>query len=147
MSFDVDLFVIGAGSGGVRAARIAAGFGARVAVAERSEPGGTCVNLGCVPKKLFVYGASYADDFAHARSYGWDAGAPAFDWPTLRDNKNREIARINGVYSRLLSDAGARLIRGDARLLDAHTVEVGGERIRAAHVLIATGCAPDVPDI
>lgn len=147
MSFDVDLFVIGAGSGGVRAARIAAGFGARVAVAESRELGGTCVNLGCVPKKLFVYGASYADDFAHASSYGWRMDAPAFDWSTLRDNKNREIARINGVYGQLLSDAGARLIRGHARVLDAHTIEVNDERIRAAHILIATGCAPDKPDI
>ncbi|NGY06385.1 glutathione-disulfide reductase [Solimonas terrae] len=147
MSIDVDLLVIGAGSGGVRAARVAAGFGARVAIAESRELGGTCVNLGCVPKKLFVYGASYADDFAHASSYGWHGAAPAFDWPTLRDNKNREIARINAVYGRLLADAGARLIRGHARLLDGHTAEIGGERIRAAHILIATGCAPDVPDI
>lgn len=147
MPFDFDLFVVGAGSGGVRAARVAAGFGARVAVAESRELGGTCVNLGCVPKKLFVYGASYADDFAHAQSYGWDVGAPTFDWPTLRENKNLEIARINGVYGKLLADAGATLIRGHARLLDAHTVEINGAQHSAEHILIATGCAPDKPDI
>lgn len=147
MPFDFDLFVVGAGSGGVRAARVAAGFGARVAVAESRELGGTCVNLGCVPKKLFVYGASYADDFAHAQSYGWDVGAPAFDWPTLRENKNLEIARINGVYGKLLADAGVTLIRGHARLLDAHTVEINGAQHSAEHILIATGCAPDKPDI
>lgn len=147
MPFDFDLFVVGAGSGGVRAARVAAGIGARVAVAESRELGGTCVNLGCVPKKLFVYGASYADDFAHAQSYGWDVGAPAFDWPTLRENKNLEIARINGVYGKLLADAGATLIRGHARLLDAHTVEINGAQHSAEHILIATGCAPDKPDI
>lgn len=147
MPFDFDLFVVGAGSGGVRAARVAAGIGARVAVAESRELGGTCVNLGCVPKKLFVYGASYADDFAHAQSYGWDVGAPTFDWPTLRENKNLEIARINGVYGKLLADAGATLIRGHARLLDAHTVEINGAQHSAEHILIATGCAPDKPDI
>lgn len=147
MSFDVDLFVIGAGSGGVRAARVAAGFGARVAVAESRELGGTCVNLGCVPKKLFVYGASYADDFAHAQSYGWAVDKPDFDWPTLRDNKNREIARLNEVYGKLLADAGVKLIRGHARLLDAHTVEVDGVQYSAEHILIASGCAPDKPDI
>lgn len=147
MPFDFDLFVVGAGSGGVRAARVAAGIGARVAVAESRELGGTCVNLGCVPKKLFVYGASYADDFAHAQSYGWDVGAPAFDWPTLRENKNLEIARINGVYGKLLADAGVTLIRGHARLLDAHTVEINGAQHSAEHILIATGCAPDKPDI
>lgn len=147
MPFDFDLFVVGAGSGGVRAARVAAGIGARVAVAESRELGGTCVNLGCVPKKLFVYGASYADDFAHAQSYGWDVGAPTFDWPTLRENKNLEIARINGVYGKLLADAGVTLIRGHARLLDAHTVEINGAQHSAEHILIATGCAPDKPDI
>lgn len=147
MSFDFDLFVIGAGSGGVRAARVAAGFGARVAVAESRELGGTCVNLGCVPKKLFIYGASYADDFTHAAAYGWHVGTPGFDWPTLRDNKNREIARINKIYGSLLADAGAQLIRGHARVLDAHTVAVDGERYSAEHILIATGCAPDKPEI
>ncbi len=147
MNFDLDLFVIGAGSGGVRAARMAAGFGARVAVAESRYLGGTCVNVGCVPKKMLVYGASYADDFAQAASYGWSVGEPGFDWTTLRENKNREIARLNGIYAQLLTQAGARVIEGHARLLDAHTVEVAGERLRARHVLVATGCTPFKPDI
>ncbi|WP_428311488.1 glutathione-disulfide reductase [Hydrocarboniphaga sp.] len=147
-AYDVDLFVIGGGSGGVRAARVAAGFGARVALAEQSDLGGTCVNLGCVPKKMLVYGASYADDFEHAQSYGWStAGEPRFDWPTLLRNKNREIARLNGIYARLLADSGVRVIKAHARLLDAHTVDVGGERIRAAHILLATGGRPYVPAI
>ncbi|WP_028079555.1 glutathione-disulfide reductase [Solimonas soli] len=146
MAYDCDLFVIGAGSAGVRAARFAAGYGARVVIAEDRDLGGTCVNLGCVPKKMLVYGASYADDFAQAPSYGWNiagqGGAPVFDWRTLRGNKDREIARLNTLYESLLLNAGARLIRGRARLLDAHSVEVDGERIRAAHILIATGGAP-----
>lgn len=147
-AYDVDLFVIGGGSGGVRAARVAAGFGARVALAEHSDLGGTCVNLGCVPKKMLVYGASYADDFEHAQSYGWStAGEPRFDWPTLLRNKNREIARLNGIYARLLADSKVRVIKAHARLLDAHTVEAGGERIRAAHILLATGGRPYVPAI
>ncbi|MDB5971966.1 MAG: gor [Hydrocarboniphaga sp.] len=147
MSHDVDLFVIGGGSGGVRAARVAAGFGARVALAESRDLGGTCVNLGCVPKKMLVYGASYADDFEHARHYGWSTAEPQFDWPSLLRNKNREIARLNQVYARLLADSAVRLIRQPARLIDAHTVEAGGERVRAAHILIATGGRPYVPDI
>jgi glutathione reductase (NADPH) len=144
---DVDLFVIGGGSGGVRAARVAAGFGARVALAESRDLGGTCVNLGCVPKKMLVYGAAYADDFEHARDYGWSLGEPQFDWPALLRNKDREIARLNAVYARLLADSRVRVIKAHARLLDAHTVEAGGERIRAKHILIATGGAPHVPDI
>ncbi len=102
MSFDFDLFVIGAGSGGVRAARFAAGFGARVAVAESRYLGGTCVNVGCVPKKLLVYGAHFSEDFEQARAYGWSAGEAQFDWATLIGNKNREIQRLNGIYRNLL---------------------------------------------
>lgn len=146
-SFDCDLFVIGAGSAGVRAARFAASYGARVVIAEDRDLGGTCVNLGCVPKKMLVYGASYRDDFAQAASYGWDIGEPAFDWPTLRGNKDREIARLNTVYEKLLLNAGARLIRGRARLLDAHTVDVSGERVRAKYILIATGGTPKRPSL
>ncbi|MDU3295544.1 MAG: FAD-dependent oxidoreductase, partial [Pseudomonas aeruginosa] len=147
MSFDFDLFVIGAGSGGVRAARFAAGFGARVAVAESRYLGGTCVNVGCVPKKLLVYGAHFSEDFEQARAYGWSAGEAQFDWATLIGNKNREIQRLNGIYRNLLVNSGVTLLEGHARLLDAHSVEVDGQRFSAKHILIATGGWPQVPDI
>lgn len=147
MDFDFDLFVIGAGSGGVRAARFSASFGARVAVAESRYLGGTCVNVGCVPKKLLVYGAHYAEDFEQARGYGWSTGEPVFDWPSLIANKNREIQRLNGIYRNLLLDNGVTLLEGHARLCDAHTVEVDGKRYSAAHILIATGGWPQIPDI
>ncbi|AMO99989.1 pyridine nucleotide-disulfide oxidoreductase family protein [Collimonas arenae] len=147
MSFDVDLFVIGAGSGGVRAARFSAGFGARVAVAESRYLGGTCVNVGCVPKKFLVYGAHYSEDYAVASSFGWTSGKPQFDWPTLIANKNREIHRLNNVYRGLLENSGVALYEGHARLLDPHTVEINGQRISAANILIATGGWPQVPDI
>ena len=107
--YDYDLFVIGAGSGGVRAARIAAGFGAKVAVAEDLYMGGTCVNVGCVPKKLYVYASEYAKSFSDARNYGWDSNKPDFDWATLRDNKKAEIARLNAIYNRLLEGVKACL--------------------------------------
>jgi len=145
--FDYDLFVIGAGSGGVRASRVAASPGARVAVAEESHLGGTCVNLGCVPKKLFVYAAHYRDDFEDAAGFGWSLGDRSFDWPTLVANKDREIARLNGIYRRLLVDAGVALIEEHARVRDAHTLEVAGRTITAANVLIATGSQPSMPDI
>jgi glutathione reductase (NADPH) len=106
--YDYDLFVIGAGSGGVRAARMAAGFGARVAIAEDRYLGGTCVNVGCVPKKLYVYAAEFGKAFKDARNFGWDAKMPAFDWATLRDNKKAEISRLNTVYEKLLTGAQAR---------------------------------------
>ncbi|PAU54595.1 glutathione-disulfide reductase [Pseudomonas indica] len=147
MAFDFDLFVIGAGSGGVRAARFSAGFGARVAVAESRYLGGTCVNVGCVPKKLLVYGAHYAEDFEQARGYGWSTGEPVFDWPSLIANKNREIQRLNGIYRNLLLDNGVTLLEGHARLCDAHTVEVDGQRYSVANILIATGGWPQIPDI
>lgn len=147
MSFDFDLFVIGAGSGGVRAARFAAGFGAKVAVAESRYLGGTCVNVGCVPKKLLVYGAHYHEDFEQAGGFGWTSGASSFDWSTLIANKNREIHRLNGIYRNLLVNSGVTLLEGHARLQDAHTVEVDGQRFSAKHILIATGGWPQVPDI
>jgi glutathione reductase (NADPH) len=146
-AFEFDLFVIGAGSGGVRAARIAAGYGARVAVAEERYVGGTCVNVGCVPKKLFVHAAHYAEDFHDAAGFGWQLGAAAFDWPRLRDNKDREIARLNGIYRNLLDTNGVTLVEGRARVLDAHTVAVAQRRYSARHILIATGAWPFVPDI
>jgi glutathione reductase (NADPH) len=146
MTYDFDLFVIGAGSGGVRAARFAAGYGARVAVAESRYLGGTCVNVGCVPKKLLVYGAHFAEDFEQAQGFGWSLGEAGFDWPTLIANKNREIERLNGVYRNLLVNSGVTLLEGHARLLDEHSVELDGQRYSAKHILIATGGWPFIPD-
>lgn len=147
MTHDFDLFVIGAGSGGVRAARFAAGFGARVAVAESRYLGGTCVNVGCVPKKLLVYGAHYPEDFEQATGYGWTQGEARFDWPTLIANKDHEIQRLNGIYRNLLVNNGVSLLEGHARLQGPHEVEVNGQRYSAANILIATGGWPQVPDI
>ena len=145
--YDYDLFTIGAGSAGVRASRFAAGFGARVAVAEERYLGGTCVNVGCIPKKLFVYASHYAEDFEDAAGYGWTVGERRFDWPTLVANKDREITRLNGIYDRLLSAAGVEIFQDTARVVDPHTVEVGGKTVTAAYILVATGGWPVVPDI
>jgi len=144
--FDYDLFVIGAGSGGVRAARVAAGFGARVAIAESDRPGGTCVIRGCVPKKLLVYAARFREDFDDAAAYGWNAQA-TFSWPTLIANKDREIARLEDIYRTLLKAAGVALVEGRATLADRHTVQVGERRYTAAHILVATGGRPFMPAI
>ncbi len=143
---DYDLFVIGAGSGGVRAARMAAGFGARVAIAEDRYMGGTCVNVGCVPKKLYVYAAQFGKGFADARGFGWDSHQPRFNWATLRDNKKTEIARLNAIYRNMLDGAGAQLIDGRARIIDAHTVAVGEKHFTAEKLLIATGGWPHIPE-
>jgi len=143
----LDLFVIGAGSGGVRAARTAAAAGARVAVAESHRLGGTCVNVGCVPKKVFVFASSFARQFRDAVGFGWTVGATSFDWPTLRDAKDREIARLNGVYRGLLEGAGVEVVDGRARLLDAHTVVVGERSFTADRILVATGGRPVRPAI
>ena len=140
-----DLFVIGAGSGGVRAARMSASYGARVAVAEERFLGGTCVNVGCIPKKLFSYGAHYAEDARAAAAYGWNFEAPTLRWPDLIANKNREIERLNGVYRNLLENAGVTLYEARARMVDAHTLDVGGETVTADRILIATGGRPRVP--
>lgn len=147
MAYDFDLYVIGAGSGGVRAARFAAGFGAKVAVAESRYLGGTCVNVGCVPKKLLVYGAHYAEDFEQASAYGWTAGEASFDWATLIANKDQEINRLNGIYRNLLINSGVTLHEGHARLTGPHEVEINGQRHTARHILIATGGWPVIPDI
>lgn len=144
---DFDLFVIGAGSGGVRAARMSAQLGARVAVAEVSDLGGTCVNVGCVPKKLFVYAAQFAQGFVDAREFGYDSAVPEFDWVRLRDNKDKEIARLNGIYGDLLTNAGVQLIRGRAEMVGQHEVRVNGHTYSAEKILIATGGWPFVPDI
>ncbi len=147
MAYDYDLFVIGAGSGGVRAARIAGGHGARVGICEDYRVGGTCVIRGCVPKKLLVYGSKFAHEFEDALAYGWAVGVPAHSWPTLRDNVQKEVDRLNGVYIRLLEGAGVTLHNGRGRLLDRHTVEVGDKLITADKILIATGGRPEVPQI
>lgn len=147
MAYDFDLFVIGAGSGGVRAARFAASYGARVAVAESRYLGGTCVNVGCVPKKLLVYGAHYAEDIGQAQGYGWTIDGATFDWKTLIANKDHEIQRLNGIYQNLLTDSGVTLLQAHARLIDAHTVEVEGQHYSAEHILVATGGWPFVPEI
>ncbi len=147
MAFDFDLFVIGAGSGGVRAARFAAGFGARVAVAESRYLGGTCVNVGCVPKKLLVYGAHFSEDFEHAKGFGWSTGEADFDWSTLIANKDREIQRLNGIYRNLLVNSGVTLLEGHARLSGPQQVEINGQTYSAERILIATGGWPQVPEI
>jgi len=147
MAYDFDLFVIGAGSGGVRAARFAAGFGAKVAVVESRYLGGTCVNVGCVPKKLLVYGAHFAEDFEQAQGFGWSLDEADFDWATLIANKDKEIHRLNGIYRTLLVNSGVTLLEGHGKLLDPHQVEVNGQRYSAKHILIATGGWPQIPDI
>lgn len=146
-NFDYDLFVIGAGSGGVRAARMAAGFGARVAVAEDRYMGGTCVNVGCVPKKLYVYASEFGKGFKDAVGFGWSSDSPSFDWSILRDNKKTEISRLNAIYRNLLSRVEAEVIDGRASILDAHTVSVNGQSYTAQRILIATGGWPHIPDI
>jgi len=145
-TFDYDLFVIGAGSGGVRAARMAASFGARVAIAEDQYMGGTCVNVGCVPKKLYVYASQFGKGFDDAVGFGWKGKKPQFDWTTLRDNKKGEIARLNDIYDTLLQGAGADVINGRGRIIDAHTVAVGDTHYSADKLLIATGGWPFVPE-
>ena len=140
-----DLVVIGAGSGGVRAARMAAGLGAKVAVAEDAALGGTCVNLGCIPKKLYSFAAHYAEAFEEAHGYGWPVVAPAFDWPLLKANRAREITRLNGIYENLLVGSGVTLLRGRAQVQGPHHVEVGGRRVSGRHLLVATGGRPVVP--
>jgi glutathione reductase (NADPH) len=147
MSRDLDLFVIGAGSGGVRAARMAAAYGARVAIAEERYYGGTCVNVGCIPKKLLVYAAHVSDEVEDAAGFGWTIPEPSFDWRKLIANKDREIARLNAVYADLLDKAGVQRIDERARVVDAHTVAVGDTRFTAEHILVATGGWPIAPEI
>jgi len=144
--YDYDLLVIGAGSGGVRASRIAAQLGAKVAVVEERYLGGTCVNVGCVPKKLFVYASHFRETFHSALGYGWHAGSIRFDWSELRRNKDKEIERLNGIYERMLTKAGVEIINGSARLLGPHQVAVGERRISAERILIAVGGWPWVPE-
>jgi len=147
MAYDFDLYVIGAGSGGVRAARFAAGFGAKVAVAESRYLGGTCVNVGCVPKKLLVYGAHFPEEFEQSSGFGWSLGEANFDWATLIANKDREINRLNSIYRNLLVNSGVTLHEAHAKIVGPNEVEVDGQRYSAKHILIATGGWPQIPDI
>jgi glutathione reductase (NADPH) len=142
-----DLFVIGAGSGGVRAARMAAHHGARVAVAESAALGGTCVNLGCIPKKLYSFAAHYAEAFEESHGFGWQGPAPHLDWAALKANRAQEISRLNGIYGGLLAGAGVSVLRGRAVMKGANAVEVNGQVHHARHVLVATGGWPVVPDV
>lgn len=153
-NFDFDLFVIGGGSGGVRAARTAAQRGVRVALAESGPMGGTCVNVGCIPKKLYSFAAHYNEAFDEARGYGWrwpQESAPTLDWSALKAARAKEISRLNGIYEGLMQSAGVRRLQGQARLLDARTVQVQGpagiSQHSARHILIATGGTPFVPEI
>jgi glutathione reductase (NADPH) len=146
-SYDYDLFVIGAGSGGVRAARMAASKGVRVAVAEDRDLGGTCVNVGCVPKKLYVYASEYMQEIEEGRGFGVNASNVSFDWATLRDNKKSEISRLNGIYGRLLEGSGCDLIDGRAVVTGPNSVEVSGKTVTAERILIAVGGWPFVPEI
>ena len=148
-TFDFDLFVIGAGSGGVRAARISAGYGAKVAIAEEFRYGGTCVIRGCVPKKLLVYASRFRDEFEDAVGFGWSATSPTFDWPTLIANKDREIARLEGLYKGGLERAGVTLISSRAEVTGPNSVRIAatGQTVTARTILIATGGRPVLPDI
>ncbi len=145
--YDFDLFTLGAGSGGVAGSRRAASYGARVGIAESVRVGGTCVLRGCVPKKLLVYAAHFAEDFADAAGYGWTVPEPSFSWPTLIERKNRELDRLNGIYLKMLADTGVKLFEGKARLVDPHTVEIGATRVTAERIMIATGGHPMLPAI
>jgi glutathione reductase (NADPH) len=145
--YDFDLFTIGGGSGGVRASRMAGQYGAKVALAEERYLGGTCVNVGCIPKKLFVYASEFSEAFADCAGFGWTLGERKFNWSTLVANKDREIARLNGIYEKLLVDNGVRILRARATIADAHTVVVGSERYTARYILIATGGWPTTPAI
>jgi glutathione reductase (NADPH) len=147
---DVDLFVIGGGSGGVRAARMAAQRGARVMLAEQAGTaglGGTCVNVGCIPKKLYSYAAHYAEAFEESHGFGWEGQSPRFNWDTLKANRREEISRLNGVYANLLTGAGVEVINARARVTGPQQVQVDGRTITARHILLATGGTPFVPDV
>jgi glutathione reductase (NADPH) len=152
--FDFDLFVIGGGSGGVRAARMAAqrkqgGVPVRVGLAEALGTeglGGTCVNVGCIPKKLYSYAAHYSEAFEESHGFGWEGAAPTFNWATLKKNRKAEISRLNGIYLNLLKGSGVQVFSAFARLVDGHTLEVSGKRITARHILVATGGQPHVPE-
>lgn len=146
-NYDYDLFVIGAGSGGVRAARMSASYGARVGIAEERYLGGTCVNVGCVPKKLLVYASHVSEEIHNAQGFGWNIDHLSFDWSKLLKNKDTEIQRLNGIYKNLLENTGVGIINGRATIIDAHTVEIESVKYSAERILIATGGWPSLPDI
>jgi glutathione reductase (NADPH) len=143
--YDYDLFTIGGGSGGVRASRVSASYGAKVAVAEERYLGGTCVNVGCIPKKLLVYASHFSDDFEDAASYGWTVGERHVDWAKLIANKNKEISRLNDIYRKLLEDSGVTIVDGHAEIVDPHAVVVEGKTLTAKYILVAVGSWPMVP--
>src|SRR5260370_10713031 len=145
--YDFDLFTIGAGSGGVAGSRRAGCYGAKVGIAEAVRVGGTCVLRGCVPKKLLVYGAEFADAFEDAAGFGWSLGERRFDWAKLIAAKNKELDRLHGIYIELLRSADVAIFDGYARIVDPHTVEIGGKHYTAAHIIIATGARPVMPEI
>jgi glutathione reductase (NADPH) len=144
--YDFDLFVIGVGSGGVRAARMSSQYGARVATAEEKYMGGTCVNVGCVPKKLLVYASHFAEEYEHAEGFGWDSVSPSFNWDKLLKNKNQEISRLNDIYSGMLDDAGVTHFDGRARIVDAHHISINETIVSTEKILIATGGWPVILD-
>jgi glutathione reductase (NADPH) len=146
-TYDHDLFTIGAGSGGVRAARLAGALGKRSAIAEDWTVGGTCVHRGCIPKKFYVYASHFGEEIEDARAFGWDVEVKGFDWPRLVAAKKKELARLEGLYVQNLAGAGVRILRGRAVLEDAHTINVAGERVTAENILIATGGRPYMQDI
>lgn len=145
--FDFDLFVIGGGSGGVRVARWSAGLGARVALCEYDRMGGTCVIRGCVPKKLMVYAAHVQDELEEASGFGWEVGESHFDWSKLKQNRDQELKRLEGIYHHLLESKGVKIISGKGRVLDGHTVEVAGKKFTAERIVLAMGGTPVRPNI
>lgn len=146
--YDYDLFVIGAGSGGVRAARIASGHGARVAIAEEHRVGGTCVIRGCVPKKLLVYGSHFAEDLKDSEKFGWTVGTPSFSWPALRDSVLNEVTRLEGLYGQTLANNNVTVFKSLAKLVGPHEIELAdGQRVTAGHILVATGGWPVRPNV
>lgn len=147
MAYDYDLFVIGAGSGGVRAARMSASFGAKVAVCEDQYMGGTCVNVGCIPKKLYVYASEFSKQVKNAKGFGWSTPTPSFDWSILRDNKKDEIKRLNGIYENLLQNANVTVLNGRGKIVAEHKVSVNGKEYTCERILIAVGGQPFIPDI
>lgn len=144
-NYDFDLFAIGAGSGGVRAARLAAAKGKRSGLVEEWTVGGTCVHRGCIPKKLYVFASHFSDDFDDAAAYGWTIEGRRFDWPTLVEAKKRELRRLESIYHKVLGEAGAKLFTGHATLEDAHTIRIGANTLTAENILISTGSKPDFP--
>ena len=151
MSYDFDLFVIGAGSGGIATARRAAEYGAKVGIVEDDRLGGTCVNRGCVPKKLMVYASHFPESFQAASGYGWTVGESKFDWNTMITAVNNEVDRLNGIYQRMLDNSAVKLYRGTGKFVDSHTIAIGDEKVTAEKILIAVGGRPvkptDIPGI